>query len=102
VSTPRPVTPLAPAVTLRPRAVTPRPAQTPGVALWRVQAGAFLKRENAQERVHQLSAAGFDSYILPTGGLFKVFAGAFADRALAMQLAGRLRAAGFETLIVRQ
>lgn len=102
VATPRPTTPPAPAVTPRPRAVTSRPPQAPGATLWRVQAGAFLKRENAQERVNQLSGAGFDAYILPTGGLFKVFVGAFADRALAAELAERLRAAGFETLIVRQ
>ncbi len=102
VATPRPTAAPTRAATPRPRAATPRATQVPGAVLWRVQAGAFLKRENALERVSQLADAGFDAYILPTGGLFKVFVGAFADRTLAVQLAERVRAAGFETLIVRQ
>jgi len=82
----------------------PRPTvtQAAGATLFRVQAGAFLKRENAQERVNQLRAAGFDAYLLPSGELFKVFVGAFAERENAERLAERLRAVGFETIIVRQ
>jgi len=102
VATPRPTTPPPPAVPPRTPVVTPRPSPAAGGVLWRVQAGAFLKRENAQERVNQLEGAGFDAYILPAGGLFKVFVGAFADRANAEELSVRLRALGFETLIVRQ
>ncbi len=102
VATPLPAVPRVPPTPPPSPVVTQRPAQAAGGVLWRVQAGAFLKRENAQERVHQLEGAGFDAYVLPTGGLFKVFVGAFADRANAEELAARLRAVGFETLIVRQ
>lgn len=101
VVTPPPTVPPTPVAT-RTQVVTLRPTEAAGGAVWRVQAGAFLKRENAQERVSQLAGAGFEAYILPTGSLFKVFVGAFADRANAEELAARLRAVGFETLIVRQ
>ncbi|MGH2453339.1 MAG: SPOR domain-containing protein [bacterium] len=101
-ATPRPTAPPAPVVPPPTTVPTARPSPAVGGVLWRVQAGAFLKRENAQERVNQLDGAGFDAYILPAGGLFKVFVGAFADRANAEELSARLRALGFETLIVRQ
>lgn len=34
--------------------------------VFRVVAGSFSKRENAEKRVEELKAAGFDSFILPT------------------------------------
>lgn len=37
--------------------------QTPG--LWRVQAGAFVKRENAEALAGRLRAAGFEAWIIP-------------------------------------
>lgn len=37
--------------------------QTPGI--WRVQAGAFAKRENAEAHAGRLRAAGFEAWIIP-------------------------------------
>ena len=100
---PLPATPTPPPAPAATRAPTPDPPATAGTrTLYRVQAGAFLTREYAQERVHQLKAAGFDAYILPAGELFKVYVGAFGKRENAERLVERLRAAGFETLIVTQ
>ncbi len=103
VITPPPPTPTPPPAQAITPAPTPRPTTAAaGRILYRVQAGAFLKRENAEERVNQLKGAGFDAYILPVGELFKVYVGAFAERENADHLAEQLRAIGFETLIVRQ
>lgn len=80
---------------------TVRIEATPAAILYRVQAGAFTNRENADARVEALRAAGFNPYIVRESGLFKVRVGAFHDRTLAEQLAERLRAAGYETAIIR-
>jgi N-acetylmuramoyl-L-alanine amidase len=85
----------------------PAPVPAPPVApappvssvTYRVQVGAFLKRENADARVAQLTKDGFDAYINQSGGLFKVQVGAFTERENAEQLAARLRALGYEVLI---
>ena len=73
---------------------------TPGAPLYRVQVGAFAKRENASERVARLLADGFDPYIVKESGLFKVRVGAFRDRARADELADRVRARGYEVVII--
>jgi N-acetylmuramoyl-L-alanine amidase len=83
-------------------AAAPERPAAPRTGLYRVQAGAFLRRENAEERAAQLRAAGFDAYILHAENLYKVQVGAFTDRANAERLAERLRAVGYETIIVRQ
>lgn len=46
---------------------TPKPSPTPnpGKAKFRVVAGSFADRDNAEERVKALKAKGFDSFILP-------------------------------------
>ena len=74
---------------------------TPGATLYRVQAGAFASRENAEARAEALRSAGFTPYIVREGDLFKVRVGAFRDRALAEQLAERLRTAGYDVAIIR-
>lgn len=92
---------------MRPTPAHPTPAHTaagaeatPAATLYRVQAGAFASRENAESRAEALRASGFSPYIVQEGGLFKVRVGAFRDRALAEQLADRLRAAGYDAAII--
>ncbi|HLE78060.1 MAG TPA: SPOR domain-containing protein [bacterium] len=77
------------------------PVVTPPVSAvtYRVQVGAFLRRENAEARVAQLVKDGFDAYINQSSGLFKVQVGAFKERENAEKLADQLRALGYEVLI---
>jgi len=68
--------------------------------VYRVQVGAFIKRENAAARAEELRGAGFEAYINQSGGLFKVQVGAFGDRDNAVQLAQQLRERGYNVLIL--
>lgn len=89
-----------------PRPNPPAPArppqaapQTPGT-VYRVQVGAFIRRENAEARAAELRERGFEAYINQAGGLFRVQVGAFAERENAVALAERLRGAGYEVIIM--
>ncbi len=68
--------------------------------MYKVQVGAYAKRDNASEAVAKLLADGFSPYIVRESGLFKVRVGAFRDRATADQLAERLRAKGYQVVII--
>lgn len=78
-------------------AVAEKQAQTGGKNY--VQAGAFSSRENADNRVASLKAAGFDAFVKEANGMYCVQAGAFDDRANADDLVRRLLAAGFEAIV---
>ncbi len=99
--------PSAPPPEPAPAPAPPAPPKPPEVApsqptvLYRVQVGAFLRRENAEARAAELKERGYDAYINISGGLFKVQVGAFADRENAQHLADELRALGFEVLITK-
>lgn len=79
----------------QPSQPVPSPSQ-PSRGLYKVQAGAFKNRENAEELVNRLKNAGFDQFIDSEGGLFKVQAGAFQDRGNADELVQRLKSSGFD------
>ncbi len=99
---PAPAPPPQPAPPRVPEPQKPPPLQqvTPHAGvIYRVQVGAFLRRENAEARAEQLRQDGFDAYINQSGGLFKVQVGAFSDRDNAIHLAEQLRAKGYEVLI---
>lgn len=68
--------------------------------LYRVQVGAYARRENASEAVAKLMADGYAPYIVKEGGLLKVRVGAFRDRARADDLAAQLRAKGYQVIII--
>lgn len=70
-----------------------------GKVLYRVQTGAFSKRENADRLLDKVKAAGFDTYMVKADGLYKVQVGAYANRANAERQKQKLEAAGFETFI---
>lgn len=80
---------------------TKKPAETPTETktLYRVQTGAFAKRENADALAAKLKAAGFDTYIVTAGGLYKVQVGAYSVKANADNMAAKLKAAGYDTYI---
>ena len=67
--------------------------------LYRVQTGAFSKKENATALAEKLKKAGFDTYIVQSGNLYKVQVGAYAVKANADAMAAKLKAAGFDTYI---
>lgn len=67
--------------------------------LYRVQTGAFAKRENADTLAAKLKAAGFDTYIVTVDGLYKVQVGAYSVKANADAMAAKLKAAGYDTYI---
>ena len=70
--------------------------------LYRVQAGAFAKKANADAFAAKLKAAGFATYIVRIGGLYKVQVGAFAKKANAENMMAKLKAAGDSGFITTQ
>lgn len=77
----------------------PDETTTEAKTLYRVQTGAFKKRENADALAAKLKAAGFDTYIVTVGDLYKVQVGAYAVKANAENMAAKLKAAGYDTYI---
>lgn len=67
--------------------------------LYRVQVGAFSKKENATATLNKMKAKKFDAFITEVGGLYKVQAGAYKSKANAEAQAAKIRAAGFEAII---
>lgn len=90
--------PTAPA----PTSITPPPASNPTSppksGLFKVQAGAFSERKNAEEHVNKLKSDGFEAFVF-TEGLHKVQAGAFSERKNADDLVARLKAKGYQAFI---
>lgn len=69
-------------------------------ALYRVQAGAFGIKSNADAYALKLKAAGFNTYVVKVGSLYKVQTGAFSVKSNAEDLVRKLKAAGFDAFIV--
>ena len=67
---------------------------------YRVQTGAFRKRENADRMLYLLQEKGYPAYILQDGELYKVQAGAFSQLDNAIRMEQKLRDDGYCTLIV--
>ena len=78
-----------------------KPATTkPSSKLYRVQTGAFSKKENATTLQKKLKKAGFDTVINFDGKYYRVQVGAYSKKDNAEATAKKLRALGFETVIV--
>lgn len=67
--------------------------------LYRVQTGAFRKRENAENLLYQLLSQNFPAYILMEDGFFKVQVGAFRRLDNAVKMEQTLRNQGYSTYI---
>ena len=81
--------------------VPTKPATSkPSAILYRVQAGAFTKKENAMALRDKVKKAGFDTMINFDGKYYRVQVGAYSQKANAEATAKKLKAAGFNTLIV--
>lgn len=72
-------------------APTPAPAGT----LYRVQVGAYSRRENADRQLAAVQRKGFDALIKKIGNLYKVQTGAYSVKANADAQLARVKAAGF-------
>lgn len=74
-------------------------------ALYRVQAGAFRVKANAEAHLTKVKAAGFDAYITSSnenGVLYRVQAGAFRVKANAEAYLAEVKSAGFDAQITTQ
>lgn len=68
--------------------------------LYRVQVGAFSKKENADKTLAAVQAKGFDSFITKVGNLYKVQVGAYSVKSNADAQLNRLKAAGFSDAFI--
>lgn len=67
---------------------------------YKVQTGAFKQKSNAQALEKKLKAAGFDTYVVNTGGYYKVQVGAFSKKANADAMLAKLKAAGYSDAFI--
>lgn len=67
--------------------------------LYRVQAGAFRERQNADNLMRLLENDGFPVYIIYQDGLYKVQVGAFARLSNAIAMEREVREKGYNTYI---
>lgn len=67
--------------------------------IYRVQTGAFSKKENAYVLESKLLAEGFETCIAKADGYYKVQVGAFSVKANAQSMAEKLKAKGYSAFI---
>lgn len=70
--------------------------------LYRVQVGAFSKRENSENMLAKIKKAGFEAIIVKIGNYYKVQCGAFALKKNAENQLAKLEKAGFDGFITTQ
>lgn len=68
--------------------------------LYRVQVGAFSKKENAETMQKHVKEAGYDSFIVKVDDLYKVQLGAFKHKENATKFVSELKYAGFMAYVV--
>lgn len=66
---------------------------------YRVQAGSFSVKKNADALLKKLKNAGFDAFIVESGGLYKIQAGAYSVKENAENMVKKLKAAGFDAFV---
>lgn len=78
----------------------PNPEKPVDKTLYRVQVGAYSKKENAYAMEQKLKADKFDTYLIQgPDKLYRVQTGAFAIRDNALALEKNLKSVGYETFI---
>ena len=89
-----------PAPETPPPAAAPEQPATQSAPLFRVQAGAFRDRSNADALRERLQAAGHSgAFLLIEDGMHRVIAGSFRERENADALTHKLHAQGFEAFV---
>lgn len=77
----------------------PKPPTESTGGLYKVQVGAFSKKENAENLAIELGSQGYDVYVYQVDGLYKVQVGAFKDKSNAEKLASELEAKGYSVYV---
>lgn len=77
----------------------PEETSVPAEELYRVQAGAYRERENAENLLSLLENDGFPAYIICHDGLYKVQIGAYARLSNAIAMEREVREKGYNTYI---
>jgi len=70
--------------------------------LYRVQAGAFSNKANADAFLNKVKAAGFDTYMVKVGSLYKIQVGAYSVKSNAENMMAKLKAKGFNAFITTE
>ena len=79
---------------------TPKPSKDDnGKELFRVQVGAYSKKENAENMQKRVVAAGFSTYMVEVDDLYKIQVGAFSSIQNAKAMEIKVEAAGFNAII---
>lgn len=68
--------------------------------IYKVQSGAFKVKLNATNHQAKLKKAGFDTFIVQTGGYYKVQTGAYSVKTNATAQKNKLLAKGFAAIII--
>ena len=68
--------------------------------LYKVQVGAFTKKNYAEALAKELQDKGYQTYLTQVDGYYKVQLGAFSKPANARRLAAELEGKGYQTYIV--
>lgn len=76
-----------------------QPSSIPVSTMYFVQVGLYSLRENAEKKVAELQAAGFDAIVKLVGNQFRAQAGAFVEKARAQTRQNELAAAGFPAIL---
>lgn len=80
--------------------VTPTPTPAPtSDTLYRVQVGAYYKKENANAQLAKVKAAGFSAFVTKVDNLYKVQVGAYKVKKNAENQLAKVKAAGFDAFI---
>ena len=67
--------------------------------MYRVQCGAYSKKENADEQLKKVKNAGFEAFVTKSGGLYKIQVGAYSKKENADAQLDKIRKAGFDAFI---
>ncbi len=70
-----------------------------GPTYYRVQAGAFQNRQNADQLLYELLDQGYPAFLLNEDGYYKVQVGAYLQLGNAIAMEQKLRDAGYTTMI---
>ena len=77
------------------------PDKEPNV-VYRVQTGAFTNRNNAENMLKKVKAAGFDAFMVKVGNTYKIQVGAFSKKTNADSMLKKLKSAGFDGFITTE
>lgn len=70
--------------------------------LYRVQAGAYSVKTNADAMLEKVKAAGFDTYMVQADGMYKIQVGAYSVKTNADAMLAKVKAAGFDAFITTE